>query len=450
MGASTHRKHLVSFDGGVAATVRVQRPDRYDQLLCEPEAAVSIPRGAGLSYAPASFVDNGISVEHGAFNRVLELDSARARVKVEAGMTLGELFDFLLPRGFYLPIQPGHGRISVGGCVAADVHGKNQKRDGNFIEQVECIELFHPAHGVLQLSRECAPEIFDLTCGGLGLTGHIVSVELRLQRLPGRLVDIEAVPVANLRSGLRAIEEMAGQADFVYTWHDLMRADAHFGQGFLFRALFATDGQSASIEHAASKARSVPQLTSAGRGRLPFGLLNHRTTQWINAAYRRRIGGRPSPRRVDIRQALFPVESNQFYFHLFGHRGFHEYQLIIAGEFVDEFTRELENYLRTKRIAISLASAKMFGGSPRLLRFNGDGVCVALDFPRDKDSNEVLMFLDALLLRVRGRPNIIKDSRLPRRIVEHTYPEIDIFRKQLRDFDPKRYFRSEISERLGL
>lgn len=450
MSAPTRRQDLVSFDGGVAASVTMQRPDRYRHLLLVPGADVSIPRGAGLSYAAASFFSNGISVEHGAFNRALELDVARARVKVEAGITLGELFSLLLPHGLYLPIQPGHGRITVGGCIAADVHGKNQKRDGNFIEQVESIELFHPSHGLLELSRERDREIFELTCGGLGLTGHIIAVELRLQRLPGRLIDIEALRFENLTAGLRTLAAASEPADFVYTWHDLMRAGTRFGEGFLFRAVFVPAGQATSGECATDKDHEGARLTTESRSRLPFGLMNRRTAQWMNALYRHRFTGRSSRRRVDIRQALFPLESNQFYFSLFGRRGFHEYQLIVAREYVDQLTRELSDYQRSRRIAISLASAKLFGGESRLLRFNGEGVCVALDFPRDGHAGEMLAFLDALVLRVRGRPNIIKDSRLPRDIVEQTYPEIASFRRQLGQFDPKRHFRSEVSERLGL
>ncbi len=450
MSAPTRRQDLVSFDGGVAASVTMQRPDRYRHLLDMPGVAVSIPRGAGLSYAPASFSADGISVEHGAFNRALELDGARARVKVEAGISLGELCALLLPHGFYLPIQPGHGRITVGGCIAADVHGKNQKRDGNFIEQVESIELFHPAHGVLELSRERERDIFELTCGGLGLTGHIVSVELRLQRLPGCLIDIEALRVANLAAGLHALETASETADFVYTWHDLMRAGNRFGEGFLFRAGFVPEGQPTSGERASNEIHEGPQLTSEGRARLPFGLMNRHTAQWMNGLYKHRFNGKSRHRRVDIHQALFPLESNQFYFSLFGRRGFHEYQFIVASEYVDQLTRELTDYLRSRGIAISLASAKIFGGESRLLRFNGRGVCLALDFPRDRNAGEMLAFLDALVLRVRGRPNIIKDSRLPREIVEQTYPEIAAFRRQLSAFDPERRFRSEVSERLGL
>lgn len=450
MSAPTRQQDLISFDGGVAASVTMRRPDRYRHLLEVPGAAFSIPRGAGLSYAPASFSANGISVEHGAFNRALELDGARARVKVEAGISLGELCALLLPHGFYLPIQPGHGRITVGGCIAADVHGKNQKRDGNFIEQVESIELFHPAHGVLELSREREREIFELTCGGLGLTGHIVTVELRLQRLPGRLIDIEALRVENLDAGLRSLGSASQGADFVYTWHDLMRAGNRFGEGFLFRATFAPEGQTTLGARASDEGHVGPQLTSEGRARLPFGLMNRHTTQWMNAFYRQRFNGKSSRRRVDIRHALFPLESNQIYFDLFGRRGFHEYQFIVASEYVDQMTRELTDYLQSRKVAITLASAKIFGGESRLLRFNGEGVCLALDFPRDRNAAEMLAFLDTLMLRVHARPNIIKDSRLPREIVEQTYPEIALFRKQRSAFDPERRFRSEVSERLGL
>ena len=451
MSAPHRRQDFVSFDGGIRASGWLQCPDRYRNLLCESDFAMSIPRGAGLSYAPASFVADGCSVDHRAFNRVLELDSVRRRVRVEAGISLGELHAFLVRHGFFLRTQPGHGRITIGGCVAADVHGKNQQRDGNFSEQVESIQLFHPRHGVLDLSRDRNAEIFHLTCGGFGLTGHIVTVELWLEQLPGSFVNIDVLPVADLAEGLIKLEQTAPRSDFVYTWHDVMARGENFGRGFLFRAMFVADQTEPHREDDLQVThRTIPELTAADRGRLPISMLNRRTAQWMNFVHRHLTSRRSANQRIALHDALFPVENSQFYFSLFGKRGFHEYQLIIPFPQVHHFIEELRRFLEKRPIVISLASAKMFGGHPKLLRFSGDGICLALDFPRNEAAADMLDFLDGLMLDVRGRPNIIKDSRLPRKVMEAAFAEIGTFREQLHDFDPQRRFRSALSDRLGL
>src|SRR6266849_4039509 len=139
-----------SFDGGVRVRAALQRPDRYrfwNDKVSEPR----IPRGAGLSYAAASFREGGLSIEHTSFNRVLDFDSEKRIVEVESGISLDALHKFLVSRALFLKIQPGYGRITVGGCIATDAHGKNQARDGTFINQVTGLTLFHPTQGLIDL-----------------------------------------------------------------------------------------------------------------------------------------------------------------------------------------------------------------------------------------------------------------------------------------------------------
>ncbi|MGY4350491.1 hypothetical protein ACVWXM_006984 [Bradyrhizobium sp. GM7.3] len=153
---------FVNFDGRIRARGQLQQPDRYRYWRTDLTETPRISRGSGLSYAAASFLQDGLSVSHRSFDRVTDFDSAHHVVEVETGISLFALHRFLSSRGLYLPIQPGHGRISVGGCIAADVHGKNQSHDGTFINQVESIDLLHPSHGILELSPQKNPDLFRL------------------------------------------------------------------------------------------------------------------------------------------------------------------------------------------------------------------------------------------------------------------------------------------------
>ena len=133
-GLQTRRDALVSFDGGVRSSVEIARPDKLrfwtDRDWSAMPAAIS--RGAGLSYAAASFGAGGVSIEHHYYDRLIGFDERSRELTVEAGANLWTCQRFLLSRGFFLPCHPGHGRITIGGCVAAEVHGKNPWRDGTF------------------------------------------------------------------------------------------------------------------------------------------------------------------------------------------------------------------------------------------------------------------------------------------------------------------------------
>ncbi|MFA5983882.1 MAG: FAD-binding oxidoreductase [Methylococcaceae bacterium] len=438
---------FVSFDGGTKANSRLEQPDRYRYWNAASMLRPGISRGAGLSYAAASFIDTGLSVSHANFNRILGFDAKSRIVEVEAGITLYALYRFLSQHNLYLPVQPGHGRITVGGCIAADVHGKNQARDGTFINQVESLSLFHPSHGMLELSRESEPELFRLSCGGYGLTGNIIRAKLRASPIPASLIQLSAVKFEEVQQGLQQLGEQAQNADFTYTWHDMASAGKKFGSGYLYIANFVDDGVGRMPQPADTEA---PELTSKTRSAWPLGLLNAYSVHLLNTIYRYQQKPILAGKLITLEQALFPVHKAQLYFKLFGRRGFHEYQAILPQDGLNEYLNMIEKYIRGEGLAISLASAKAFGGKPELLRFTGKGICFALNFPRTRSVEKLMPVLDNCLITLGGRPNLIKDSRLPRAVLDACYPGAEEFRSILTNFDPKRLYRSELSTRLDL
>ena len=158
----------------------------------------------------------------------------------------------------------------------------------------------------------------------------------------------------------------------------------------------------------------------------------------------------PKNNQISLFNALYPIERKLKYYDLFGQLGFHEYQVVIPHSKIDFFIKQLREILKKDNYAITLASAKAFREKNSLLRFTGDGVCFALNFPRNHKAKALLSYLDALTIEAQGIPNIIKDSRLPRVVIDSCYKDADRFRKLLLDFDPKRLFRSELSNRLEL
>ncbi|HUC17974.1 MAG TPA: FAD-binding oxidoreductase [Acetobacteraceae bacterium] len=441
------RRHLRSFDGGVGIECEVQCPDRYAFFEPSGTGRHAIPRGAGLSYSAASFGADAVSVEIGAFDRILAFEPAVPIVEVEAGITLGALFRFLAAHRLYLPVQPGHGAISIGGCIAADVHGKNQARDGTFINQVEAIRLFHPDHGMVELSRTQNPDVFHATCGGYGLTGVIVVARLRPRPMTGDAVDITTHIVPDALEGARLLRHLARESDFVYSWHDFTRTGRGFGRGYVVAARFVTTD---TASRGSSTSMKVPKLSADSPRVPPISALNRWTMPLLNFAYFQAQRRHSSPRRSTLPQSMFPVQGSESYFRLFGPAGFHEYQVILPHDGFAEFLAGVRREIARKGIAVALASAKLFVGAHDLLRFSGEGICFALNIPRNQRSADFLAALDQMTIGLGGRPNIIKDSRLPRSVLEASFPECDRFRGIVQRWDPSRRFRSELSSRLGL
>jgi decaprenylphospho-beta-D-ribofuranose 2-oxidase len=387
-------------------------------------------------------------VEHTRFNRLLDFDGDARILEVEAGVTLGQIYQFAERRGLFLSVQPGHPKITVGGCVGADVHGKNQFRDGTFLAIVESLRLFHPSHGLLELSRFTNPEIFFLTCGGYGLTGNILTARLRLTPSPSRNVRLEMAPIRNIFEFVGELANAATQNELVYSWHDFTARGAAFGRGMMMTGNFTEEASPFAVPP--STRNSMSRLDSATLELLPFSLFNGLSTPIFNRLYHAWLRLGSNRKLISLYEFLFPVRNKEAYFYFFGKRGFHECQIIVdAGKF-NSLVSEIQHRLERHPVAVTLASAKLFRGRRELVRFTGNGICITLNFPRNQAGAAFASFMDDLMLKYGGWPNLIKDSRLTAEVVNVSYPECEQFRERLRNFDPKRLYRSELSERIRL
>jgi decaprenylphospho-beta-D-ribofuranose 2-oxidase len=432
-----------SFDGGVVERARTCRPDRRALLEKDLGPGPRIARGGGYSYAAASFGGDALVLDVTRLDRVLRFEPDDRRVEVEAGVTLGALLAATAPHALWLPVQPGYPAITVGGCIAANVHGKNPWREGTFRRSVVDLTLAHPRLGTVRIAPETHPDLFDLTCGGYGLTGIVLAATLRLEPLPGPVASVERVPVASLADGLARLRELTEPSAFAYSWHD--GAPSRFGRGFVYACEIP-----AGPPPRWSEPPRYRRLTAARRAALPVSLWGRATARLLGAGFRAAQALRPARTATPLFDALFPFARRGEYLLLYGRRGLAEYQVLVPDASADGFLREVEREVLRARPPVMLSSMKLFRGEPGGLRFEGDGVCFTMDLARSRDALEFLPVLDRLTLAAGGLPHIVKDSRLPADVVARSYPGYEGFRERLRAHDPERLFRSELSARLAL
>ena len=438
-------RQFISFDGAIRHVSAYQRPDRYRTIEKTLGEQFRIARGGGYSYAAASFGKNSIVQDLTRFNRILKFEPQHGLITVEAGITLASLLSVTVPAGLWLPVIPGYPAITIGGCVASNVHGKNPATKGTFRKCVRQITLFHPAYGVFSASEENHPEIFDLTCGGYGLTGVILSVTLQLEKLPGTTTVTRRIEVGDLDEAYQVITASSATHDFAYSMHQALPEPRIFGRGYV------SCGHMPIVTN--PPGWQIPRhrvVTAASRGRMPISIFGSRRTKMILAAH----WGLEKAKKVEITEplfeALFPFARNGYYFWLYGKIGFAEYQMIIPYNEVESFLVEFQKILLKEKPPAVMCSLKLFKGTQRLLRFETDGVCLALDLVRSVQTDRFLAILDSMLMSSGGIPYLIKDSRLPEQVVKKCYPQFEVMKKGLMDYDPKRLYRSEMSERLAL
>jgi decaprenylphospho-beta-D-ribofuranose 2-oxidase len=437
-------RELVSFDGTEACRSALVEPDRYGDLravLAGPGPFA--PRGAGLSYCQASAGNGVMSISTRSFNRFLAFDGDHLRLTVEPGVTVGELVRFAVGRGAWFPVLPGHPAITVGGCVAFNVHGKSQHDVGCFSDHVLSLTLLHPDHGELICTPNDNAGAFELTLGGLGLTGYIATVTLQLQPLPGPGIRRRAHPVANLTEAVELMRSLAGDdagGGTLYSWNDLNQRGPRFGRGIV---------HAESFEPAAPSRRGRYRRLVPGHRHGPPIARARATTRALAAGYvarERLTGGRVRA----VEDAAFPINGNEAYYRLFGRRGFREYQVLVPGDAWAAAAGELQRAVAAARIPLTLGSLKLFRGDAKLLWFRSDGVCLAIDVAAGDAADRLFARLDRVALDHGGMVNLSKDSRLAAATVRASYPGYDEFRRRLGEHDPRRRFDSMLRRRIDV
>ena len=155
-----------------------------------------IARGNGRCYGDSSLGENIFSTLR--LNKFLEFDRENGIIECESGVLLSEILDVIVPSGFFLPVTPGTKFITVGGAVAADVHGKNHHCDGSFANHIVHFDLMTGDGTTLRCSRAENADLFWQTCGGMGLTGVILAVKFKLKPIETAYIDQISYKTADL------------------------------------------------------------------------------------------------------------------------------------------------------------------------------------------------------------------------------------------------------------
>ena len=186
----------------------IYRPEKFAELaeLITADPHQLVARGAGRAYGDAALNAPGRVIDVTRFNRMLAFDDATGLLRCEAGVTLGDIIDTFRPRGFFPVVTPGTRFITVGGAIAADVHGKNHHRDSSIAAHLASVDVMLASGEIRRCSSGENAELFHATAGGMGLTGVIVEAELKLRRIATAWIESETVRAANIDHAIEIFE----------------------------------------------------------------------------------------------------------------------------------------------------------------------------------------------------------------------------------------------------
>jgi decaprenylphospho-beta-D-ribofuranose 2-oxidase len=412
------------------------RPEKYKDL--HAITSQNIARGAGRSYGDASLNKDHTVILTARLNRFLAFDKVKGLLTVEAGVTLQEILEVIVKHGWFLPVTPGTQFVTVGGCVACDVHGKNHHREGGWGNYVAAIELITADHRKTLCTPQSHGDLFWATIGGMGLTGIIGVVVLKLMPLASSDMIVSHHAAEDLEQTFLYLSDAAFDDHYTVAWVDTFRE----GKGIVISAHHAHVDE---ISIGYKRKNPIPKKLLFD---LPEFFMHPAAIKLFNALYFRRQARKKYSFVLPYQSFFYPLDTISQWNRLYGKRGFIQYQCVFPSA---------EAYAGIKKIfALKhpsfLAVLKRFGKAGKgLLSFPLPGYTLALDVPfRGEETLKALKVFDEIVLTHGGRIYLAKDAVLSPENFRHMYPQYAAFLAIKQKIDPENLFQSSLSRRLKI
>lgn len=402
-----------------------------------------ISRGLGRCYGDSALSKNIISILK--LNRILNFNPTSGELTCEAGISFQDILDTFVPKGWFLPVVPGTKFVTLGGAIAADIHGKNHHVHGCLSNNVNSIVIMLADGSIKECSKTINSDLFWATCGGMGLTGVIIQASLNLKRIETAYIKQEVFRCENLDAVMKTFDE---SNNFTYSvaWIDCLAQGKNMGRGIMIR------GEHARIEEVPYKNPLLLPLknTVAIPFNLPNFILNPLTIKMFNFFYYNKAPKIIKQSLIDYDTFFFPLDRIHNWNRIYGNRGFAQYQFVIPKVSSKEGLQRILDKISKSQLSSFLAVLKLFGNQSGFISFPMEGYTLSLDFPISEKLFSLLNDLDKIVNDYGGRIYLAKDVRISKNSFNAGYYNIEKFKEIKSKYDGEKKFQSLQSKRIGI
>jgi len=424
------------------------RYPQQDAYLHTPTSCVSLEltakqqnsvlaRGMGRSYGDSANALNVLQTKY--INHFIEFDKATGKLTAEAGITLREILEVIVPSGWFLPVTPGTSYVTLGGAIASDVHGKNHHIAGTFGQHVMSLTILLGTGEVLSISPQNYADLFHATCGGMGLTGIIMSATIQLIPIRSSLISQKTIKADCIEAACEAFESNS-DATYSVAWIDCLSKGKSLGRSVIMLGEHAEQG---GLEIDTRQKVSVPFSA-------PSVLLNSLTIKAFNTAYWHKSKHNLN-QIVGLISYFYPLDAVGEWNRLYGKNGFVQFQCVLPKIDGVANMRKLLTEISNSGKGSFLAVLKQFGTcNKNLLSFPTEGYTLALDFKASVTAIKIVKKLEDMVVDMGGRLYLTKDAVMQESTFKATYPTWEKFEEVREQYGAIGKFSSTQSKRLGL
>lgn len=396
-----------------------------------------IARGLGRSYGDSTY--NNVVIKTASINHFVNFDSKNGIITCEAGISIHKINEFTIPKGWFIPVTPGSGYVTIGGAMANDIHGKNHHLEGTLSNYILSADLITNDGETITISNNKNTDLFRATCGGIGLTGIIFTITIKLKSISSSLIKNTIIKTNSLEDTCEQFESNFS-CSYSVAWIDCLKKGRGIGRSLLF---IGEHVKNDILVNDFKKPKYIPiKFCSL--------FLNKYSIKIFNAINYYKNQNK-SINQISLNNYFYPLDSILDWNLLYGKKGFIQYQFVIPKKNGIKILKKILNIISEKNCPPFLAVLKLLGPQNKnYLSFPMEGYCLALDFKIYNNLLQLINILDKIIIDNGGRIYLAKDTLMNKNTFRICYPNWGKFQEIRSKYKTIGKFTSLQSKRLGL
>jgi hypothetical protein len=403
-----------------ADVISVKYPESLPAILAQNSSVIA--QGNGRCYGDSSL--NSTMISTLAMNKILSFDKINGHITCQSGVLLSDILQVIVPAGYFLPVTPGTKFITVGGAIAADIHGKNHHADGCFSNHIIRMSIMQQNGDIVTCNATTHTDIFRQTCGGMGLTGIIMQATFSLKKIETSYISQKSLKAANLEE---IMDYFAANEHYTYSvaWIDCLAKGDNIGKSILML------GEHSTLSELDTKRKANPlYFNDKTKVSVPFYFpsftLNALSIKAFNFLYYHKQFQKEVSSQIHYEPYFYPLDAILHWNKIYGKNGFTQYQFVLPMDGSRQGLNEILKAIADSGEGSFLAVLKLFGEADKdaIMSFPSRGYTLALDFKISPKVLQLLNKLDDIVLHFGGRLYLAKDARMSKEFFHKTYDKI--------------------------
>lgn len=394
----------------------IQEGESFEERKYEALETKYLPYGRGRSYGDSCLNSEGLVLDSSKISSLIEFDTKNGIFEGGSGMTFGDLLAIIIPHSFFVPVSPGTQYATLGGGLANDVHGKNHHFEGSFGNHIISFKLFRDGE-VIECSRKKNAEIFRATIGGLGLTGFVISVKIKLKKIVNAFIDVESIKFNSLEEFFLLSEESETKYEYLVSWIDCTSSKKNLCNGIFSRGNHSDDN------NLGNSIQNKLNITYPFRQKRSF--VNQYTLKPFNFVYYNKQIRKTVKSTEYYKNFFYPLDSIKKWNNIYGSNGFLQHQSLIPKENAIKNLSKMLKLIRESKQGSFLVVLKVMGNikSEGIMSFPSEGVTLAIDFAfRGTSTLELFKKLNEIVMSSGGKIYPAKDACMSSEDFKFAYP----------------------------